>query len=160
MEFVRHLGRHRGADGAALTLPELGALVVTAGRDAGFRVQTEMECGPNGAHRIDCAWCATEGGAPVVVWEFDARDVPCAHLIGAGNRLGTFQKLREFQDAMRIQALYTLRGEAKREKSYLRNPRFQAVLQRGGEIHLHTDAELIAGKLEIIITQARRQRRR
>jgi len=163
-EFRRHLGGHSGYCGANedhLTLPELGAMVVTVGRDAGFRVSTETACGPCGKHRIDCAWYADGRGAPVVVWEFDARDVPSTHLIGMTGRRGrkgrrgTFQKLREFPGAIRIQALYTIRGEVKREKPYMRTEIFRRALKKGSLVRLYRDEELIGRALENIVNEAR-----
>lgn len=163
-KFRRHLGGHRGYRGVHqkhLTLPELGAMVVTVGRDAGFRVSTETACGKDGKHRIDCAWFVDGRDAPAVVWEFDARDVPSTHLIGRKarrgrkGRRGTFQKLREFPDAIRVQALYTIRREVKRKKSYMHTKKFHRALKEGGVVWLYSDRQLIAGALERIVYKAR-----
>jgi len=145
-QFAAHLGQHdhQDAERTQLTLPELGALVVVAGRTAGFTVKTEERCLGG---RIDCAWFRGTSKRPVVAWELDARDV------GRGHLAGTFQKLRRFARATKIQALYTIRGGVKRKQRYL-----EELRPRG--IRLHTDEELIGGELETIVKQARAASRR
>jgi hypothetical protein len=128
-------------------LPELGALVVIVGRDAGFTVKTEVACGPKMRHRIDCVWYTRRPDRAAVAWEFDARDVGINHLNG------TFQKLEAFPGAIKVQALYTIRGEVKKESAYMIRPVFTRDITIRG-IRLHTDEDLMTGDLERIVRDA------
>ncbi len=69
---TEHPGRRRYYGGADkhLTLPELGALLIIAGRSAGFKVETEAACGSKG--RIDCAWYRRDCEDLVVVIFFSS----------------------------------------------------------------------------------------
>ncbi len=123
--FQKYLGGHPEADRHDLTLPELGALVVVAGRKESFTVKTEVPVNTGGnPPRIDCAWCSKgKNGKDIVVvaWEFDACNVGRAHVEGTpkkkrtAKRWGTFEKLSKFPKAIKIQALYRIRGEVMKD---------------------------------------------
>ena len=153
--FQQHLGGHDGARPHQLTLPELGALVVVAGRTVGFKVETEVAAGGGtNPPRIDCAWYAAISDFPIVVWEFDARDVGNGHLAGTATRWGTFEKLHMIQGTLKIQALYSIRGSVKKD-GYALRPEFQAP----NDIQVHTDETLMQGELINIAQAARRHAR-
>jgi hypothetical protein len=153
--FMQYLGGHHGAyDGGRqhhLTLPELGALVVVAGREAGFKIKTEVavHTGLN-APRIDCAWFIGNAVQPVVVWEFDARDVRLSQLTGTTDKPGPFGKLAMFPAATKIQALYTIRGGIKADGHAL-----QQGFQPPDGIQVHTDEALMQGQIIQIAEGAR-----
>jgi hypothetical protein len=166
-DFFDRLGRYsyRGAESRQLTLPEMACLVVMAGRLVGFHVETEVRCGRRG--RIDCVWFRNAKKTAAVVWEFDALDVAKAHLTGSKKstskqtprrprpkRYGTFQKLRYFRRAIKVQALYAIRGEVKKKKGYLSSESFQRQLKSPSEILLCTDQMLLKGDLKLILKAA------
>jgi len=150
---------HSGARVGQLTLPELGALVVVAGRASGFWVGTETRCDLATQHMIDCVWFDDPShNNPVVAWEFDARDVARSHLEGSGRRRGTFEKLRGFKNAIKVQALYSIRGKRMLSKqTYLDDAAFQKRVS-GDPIKIYTDEELISGKLLEIVNEGWRMR--
>ncbi len=156
--FQEHLGGHQrhypDAGRNDLTLPELGALVVVAGRKAGFTVKTEVTAmkGDN-SPRIDCAWFSPGITVAVVAWEFDAYDVGKPHLYGTEKRWGTVEKLRKFRvPTKKIQALYRLRGEVKSAGFALK----KGFVAPGG-IKVLTDIQLMEGQIVAIARRARQR---
>ena len=90
-----------------LTLPELQFLVRRAGEQAGFDVSTEV---PVLSGRMDCAWLERTTFRWLVAWEFDGRDVRPNHIAGNARRLGNAKKFAASDAALKIQALYSVRG--------------------------------------------------
>ncbi len=101
-------------DSCALTLQELGSLVIQVGGEAGFVVQVEVPVPRRARCKVDCAWLAinrrTEELIPIVAWEFDGRDVGIGHVAGDKKRLGNIWKLRTLRPLLMIQALYSFRS--------------------------------------------------
>src|ERR1039458_257487 len=129
--LLQHLGHlHRGKNVCQLTLPELGALVVVAGNEAGFQVDLEVACGPANRHAIDCGWYTPKVGPlprrMIVAWEFDGRDAKNQQLLGDANRVGTLVKLRGFDAPIKVEALYTIRNGVLPNVQAAR-PQFQAA---------------------------------
>lgn len=116
LRILRQVSRIR-REVCALTLQELGALVVQAGCEAGFVVQVEVPAPHNRRRRgkVDCAWLAlnrrTKALEPVVAWEFDGRDVGRGHVAGDKRRQGNIRKLRALRPLLMIQALYSFRDK-------------------------------------------------
>ena len=151
--LLRYLGHHSLAENICqLTLPELGALVVVAGNEAGFEVELELSCGPANRHKMDCAWYAPEVGPLarrlVVAWEFDGRDATNQHLLGDAHRLGTLMKLTDSNALIKIEALYTIRNEVLPNRQAAR-----AQFQAAG-IRVLSDEELMTGALLHIVGEA------
>jgi hypothetical protein len=124
-----------------LTLPELGALVVVAGKEAGLRVKTEMRVGRG---RIDCGWFSAE--RIIVAWELDGSNVRREHLFGSHRRLGTFPKLERSGAPIRIQALYGIRSGRHLGTGHIDRPDVRQSAQEKG-ISIWPDVQLLRGKL-------------
>lgn len=90
-----------------LTLPELQTLVQRAGEQAGFHVRPEV---PALSGKMDFAWFEKATLRWIVAWEIDGRDVRPNHIAGTARRLGNANKFAACGAALKVQALYTVRG--------------------------------------------------
>lgn len=122
MDVLRsYIGSHGPKRPGQLTERDVAMLIVSAGRNAGFRVQTEFRVptGIIGTHgkevrgEIDIVWIDRKPGAQIIVaWEVDGRDAPEAHFTGqkssrkitAGNR----SKFECSGAVHKVQVLYSL----------------------------------------------------
>jgi hypothetical protein len=164
-QLIRLLGHHPDAAKGQLTLYELGALVIVAGTEAGFRVFSESPLAlglldRNGRRRresFDCVWFST-CHKPVVAWELDGQNVGDQHLKGtfhkvAGvrqvRRIGSIRKFGATGAPIRVQALYSIRGR-------LLPNRVRAVKDcyRGKGVQVLSDVQLIQGKFLKIVKTA------
>lgn len=166
MDKTEQLRAHLGVAGE-LTLCELGALVIVAGRESGFQVYPEhsFPVGLKDANnkersgKLDCAWFRDD--VLVVAWEFDARDVGNGHLLGTasetghGGRIGNLRKFQYARALINIQALYSIRDALNGDALKSRVQKVQAFYKTSNvAVNVLTDRELTAGEITKIARRA------
>lgn len=150
-----YLGGHDSLPPGYLHKEEVFSLIIRAGRAAGFVVRTEVPARwagnmPTGRPpTLDCGWY-THGGALLVAWEFDGRDVGDGHLTGpTGNR----RKFSGCAAPMKFQVLYSAKNDL------LPKPPSRAAAVRLlllPDVEVLTDEELmVPGGIEGVMTRAR-----
>lgn len=97
----------KGQRPGQLTKDDMRKLVQLAGEQAGFEVKPEV---PALTGRMDFGWFEKATLIWIVAWEIDGRNVAPNHIEGDEGRLGNAKKFAACGAALKVQALYTVRG--------------------------------------------------
>ncbi len=138
------LGGHDGLPPTHLHKEEVYALLMWAGRSAGFTVPVEVRA-PNGG-RVDCVWLSE--GRPVVVFEIDGRDVANYQ----GHLIGNAEKFGDFTAPLKVQILYSVKNSLEPKPPLARD---EARAALPPDVRLVTDEQLLAGELERLVGEAK-----
>jgi hypothetical protein len=139
------LGGHDGVPPTHLHKEEVYAVLMWAGRTAGFTVPVEVAA-PTGG-RVDCVWMWRR--RPVVVFEIDGRDVANYK----GHLDGNAAKFNGFMAPLKVQLLYSVKNSLQPKPPLVWD---EARAALPPDVRLITDEQLLVpGRLARLVAEAR-----